>query len=594
MFSRISTLFIVSIMLIAFGGVLQATADTEANKAIARRVFEEVLNQGKLDLVDEIFATDYVAQFPPNPDILGPEGFKQVATMFRTAFPDIHYAIENQIAEGDMVATRWAVTGTHKGELMGIPPTGVQATSTGISIYRIANGLIEEDWTNVDFLGLMQQLGVIPPTGNENYTWGEPSEVTGEPGDPEENKAILRRVADEVLNQKNLDLVDEFYATDYVNHIPPNPEIRGSEGFKQFFAMQFAAFPDFHLTAEDVLAEGDKVVLRWTFTGTHEGELMGIPPTGKQVTYTGIVINRFADGKIVEDWEIADFLGMMQQLTPPPVDTEANKAIVRRVFEEVFNQRNLDLVDEIFAADYVLHAPPNPDIRGKEGFKQFVTTTFTAFPDGQYTVEDMVAEGDKVMIRWTALGTHQGDWAGIPPTGKHVTAMGLNIYRIANGLIEEDWLNSDFLGMMQQMGVVPPDSEDFSWGVPSEVTGEPGDTEENKALTRRSFEEVLNQRNLDLTDELYATDYVGHSAGNPDIHGPEGFKQPFPMYFAAFPDIHWTIEDIFAEGDKVVIRATFLGTHTGEFMGIPPKSGTSATPLKPTARGRSWSAEDLM
>jgi len=124
----------------------------------------------------------------------------------------------------------------------------------------------------------------------------------------------MRRVVEEVLNQKDLDLVDEFYATDYVFHVPGNPTIRSSEGFKQYFSTLFAAFPDFHITIEDIFAEGDKVVSRLTMRGTQTGEFMGIPPTGKQTTATGILINRFADGKIVEDWESYDFLSFMQQL----------------------------------------------------------------------------------------------------------------------------------------------------------------------------------------------------------------------------------------------------------------------------------------
>ena len=135
----------------------------EENKAIVRRAFEEVWNQGKLDVIDEIFAIDYVGHMPGSPDLHGPKGFKQFVTMNRTAFPDIQFTVEDQIAEGDKVVIRWSSTGTHKGELMGIPPTGVQVTSTGIGISRISGGKAVEDWDNWDALGMLQQLGVIPP-----------------------------------------------------------------------------------------------------------------------------------------------------------------------------------------------------------------------------------------------------------------------------------------------------------------------------------------------------------------------------------------------------------------------------------------------
>jgi len=557
----------------ALGFMQQLTpppVDTEANKAIVRRYLEEFWNKGNMDVADEIIDPEYIHYTAGVPDIISLEEAKQSIAEARTAFPDLQWTVDDIFAEGDKVVVRETFRGTHQGEFMGIPPTGKQVTMTGIGIGRVAGGKLVEAQGNYDMLGMMQQLGVIPPD-REDYTWGEPSEVTGDPGDPEENKAIVRRLWEEVLNQRNLSLIDELYATNAIIHEPAAPNLRDPEGFKQFFSTVFAAFPDAHWTVEDMFAEGDKVVSRFTANfGTHKGEFMGIPPTGRQVTITGIVINRFADGKIVEDWESGDFLGFMQQLTAPPVDTEANKALARRVFEEVFNQMNLDLVDEIFAADYVGHVPPNPDVHGPEGFKQFSAMLSAGFPDSHYTIEGMIAEGDKVTIRWTALGTHQGEFMGIPPTGNRVTTAGITIYRIANGLIEEDWTNANFLGLFQQIGAIPPDSEDFTWGVPSEVTGNPGDPETNKAIMRGIVEEVINQKNLDLVDELYSTDYVYHFPPNPEIHGAEGFKQYFATAFAAFPDFHITIEDMFAEGDKVVSRITARGTHEGEFMGIPP------------------------
>ncbi len=131
----------------------------------------------------------------------------------------------------------------------------------------------------------------------------------------EENRAIVRREMEEIFGQGNLDAADEVYATDYVGHEPTTPEgIRGLEEAKQFASMYRSAFPDLRLTLEDQIAEGDKVVTRWTARGTHQGELLGIAPTGQQVRITGITISRIADGKIAEDWTNFDALGMMQQI----------------------------------------------------------------------------------------------------------------------------------------------------------------------------------------------------------------------------------------------------------------------------------------
>jgi steroid delta-isomerase-like uncharacterized protein len=130
--------------------------------------------------------------------------------------------------------------------------------------------------------------------------------------------------------------------------------------------------------------------------------------------------------------------------------------IQRRLFAEFFSQGKLEVADETFAPDHVYYNPDTPEgIRGPEGMKQFVVGTFRgAFPDLQGTVEDQIAEGDKVVIRWTARGTHQGELQGIPPTGKGVKVAGMVISRSAEGKLAESWEVFDTLGMMRQLGLV--------------------------------------------------------------------------------------------------------------------------------------------
>ncbi len=138
---------------------------TEDNKALELRIFEEVWNKGNLAVVDELSDENVVNHNPPGPLLQGSEAFKQFVLMYRSAFPDTHITIEDQIAEGEKVVTRWTARGTHKGELMGIPPTGKQVTVTGISISHIVGSKVVESWTNFDVLGMMQQLGVVPSMG---------------------------------------------------------------------------------------------------------------------------------------------------------------------------------------------------------------------------------------------------------------------------------------------------------------------------------------------------------------------------------------------------------------------------------------------
>jgi steroid delta-isomerase-like uncharacterized protein len=141
---------------------------TQENKALARRVLEEMFNKGNLNLADEVFAPDYVDHDPAMPeDIRGPEGFKEYVSIFRTAFPDIHLEIEDQVAEGDKVVTRWTGTGTHEGDLMGIAPTGNKVTLPGMEIVRISGGKLAEGWEGYDSMVLMEQLGVMPSPEEE-------------------------------------------------------------------------------------------------------------------------------------------------------------------------------------------------------------------------------------------------------------------------------------------------------------------------------------------------------------------------------------------------------------------------------------------
>jgi len=134
----------------------------------------------------------------------------------------------------------------------------------------------------------------------------------------EDNKTLARQAYD-AFNQKNWAAYYELFTPDFVLH-NASMTIQGLEGYKQFLSMYLAAFPDARLTLDDVIGEGDKVVTRQTLHGTHTGDLMGIPPTGKQVSSTGIIITRLENGKAVEQWTNYDDLGLLQQLgvVPPP------------------------------------------------------------------------------------------------------------------------------------------------------------------------------------------------------------------------------------------------------------------------------------
>ncbi len=144
----------------------------------------------------------------------------------------------------------------------------------------------------------------------------------------EENKAHARR-SWEIVTETNLetleDALEEVYADDIVMH-EPDEDVRGIEGLTQFVSMIRSALPDLRVTLEDDLAEEDKVVSRWRAQGTHQGELMGVAPTGNEVAITGITIHRIEEGKIVEEWENWDALGLMQQIGAVPAPEQSEEA----------------------------------------------------------------------------------------------------------------------------------------------------------------------------------------------------------------------------------------------------------------------------
>jgi steroid delta-isomerase-like uncharacterized protein len=137
--------------------------------------------------------------------------------------------------------------------------------------------------------------------------------------------------------------------------------------------------------------------------------------------------------------------------------TETNKAIIRRFFEEAFGKGNLAVVDEIVAPDQVNGGPgalpgmPN----GPEGSKMLIKAYRNAFPDLHFTIDEQIVEGNTVVTRWSAHGTHTGELAGIPATGKRTTVVGLGVDRVENGKIVESWGLFDQFGMLQQLGVIP-------------------------------------------------------------------------------------------------------------------------------------------
>ncbi len=307
---------------------------------------------------------------------------------------------------------------------------------------------------------------------------------------PEANKQIIIQyyaAYNKNVTTGKADFFDQFLAANYVDHQSP-PDAQGVQVVKDGYLSGLKIFPDAHIDSYDLIAEGDEVVDRNTFYGTQKGPLGGIPASNKLVVSNGMDIYRLADGKVVEHWGQNDDLALMQQLgvmpgsAPAPSATreptatsartksgsaatvEANKALVRSVYD-AFNSNSLDKIDPLLAAKFIDHNPTS----SADGLKQFLAALKTAFPDMTISIDDMIAEGDEVAVRLTASGTQQAPYDNMLTTGSAVKLAAINIFRITNGAIVEEWHIEDQLGLIQQLTPPQPPPTEAATQTPTQA-----------------------------------------------------------------------------------------------------------------------------
>ena len=234
-----------------------------------------------------------------------------------------------------------------------------------------------------------------------------------------ENKALIRRYSEQ-FNKHDPSLLGECLDSSIREHT------------HRHNAAAFAAFPDIHLAFDELIAEGDRVLGRFTVQGTFAGPYAGMPPTGRAITFQGMHLYRIANG-VIADWIAYTNLRDVLAQT-----LEANKAVVRRYIEEVVNQGHLERIPEFVAASYV------------EEKRRDEVAAFRAFPDQHASIEQMAAEGDLVMKRETVTGTHQGEFAGFAPTGQKLSVSQISVDRLVDGKIVQTWLENDALEVLQK------------------------------------------------------------------------------------------------------------------------------------------------
>jgi predicted ester cyclase len=289
----------------------------------------------------------------------------------------------------------------------------------------------------------------------------------------EDNKAIVGRGIHEIFTAGNLEVMDELFDEEYTFQSGPLGTPRDRASLKMWFGYFRNAFPDLQSTTEDVIAEGDTVVVRVVLRGTHQGPLWVFEPTGKQMTMHGIHLIKLRDGKILDHWLVENRAAMMMQLglAPPPTEAmhapgqapasaggggspDENKQIVRRLLEEGVGNGAEDVISELVAPDAVSYNPLPGQAQGAQGIIERVGRLGAGF-DYNLSIQELIAEGDRVATLNTIKGTHTGEFLGVPATNNDVKMDDMSVMRVSGGKVVEWWDELDIASLLQQVGAIP-------------------------------------------------------------------------------------------------------------------------------------------
>lgn len=302
--------------------------------------------------------------------------------------------------------------------------------------------------------------------------------------DPQEAKAVVRRWNDEGWSGGNYDLAHEIIAPVMTVHgAGGQPVGMGPEALIDLIKTWRTAFPDGHMTVDDIIVEGDLVGIRNTWHGTQTESFYGIPPSGKYVHVTSVGLDRVTNGQVSEGWGELDMVGMMQGLGAMPVvgpgafangkDTQWGpdvtsaggdaggsaddiRAIVIRYVEALAKPDEAALAELVDEGTFVDHNP----VWGTEDWAGVVAgarAIRAAFPDlnAKIFTDDVVVEGNQAVVHTLFSGTHSGEFLGVAPTGKTVTWSQSDFLRLAGGKVVERWVSADTLTLFQQIGLLP-------------------------------------------------------------------------------------------------------------------------------------------
>jgi predicted ester cyclase len=298
-------------------GLVTTSATLTRQKALAASFFDRVWNQKDLDYHHEILSPDFrlVALWQNTSMGRSGEADREVSldTISRwiQGFPDLRISIEEQLSDGQFVASRHRFWGTHSNDFMGYQATGIPVTISGNTIMKISGDKVVGAWSCWDAASWLTQIGVFPAVPDAHrlddvavQAWCSDSRTSGV--DPDRAKALLRRVYRELWGDGTLDVADELIAPGFIGHTTAHPLVRGPGGVRELVKGWRCGLSGLGFSVDAQHVEGGAVATSFTMRGTHTGMFAGRAPTGAEVTMTGIAIAHVVNGQIATDWTEID------------------------------------------------------------------------------------------------------------------------------------------------------------------------------------------------------------------------------------------------------------------------------------------------
>ncbi len=325
------------------------------------------------------------------------------------------------------------------------------------------------------------QMGLVPM---RNAVAAQSASPQAGDTSPERILEVIRMLYEDGWDAHDPSVVFDIVADGHVYHDSITPGIgTGPQGYADLMTFYLGAFPDLNFPIRDIVIGSDAVGVRWTADATQTGDLLGIPATGKHLTVPAMAIHTFTDGKISATTVIYDTLGMLSQLGLAPatgsnpsatpeaaisfptllaspagaISPDAAKEVARAFYQQLWNERRVDLVSEFVTPAFAYIDPAVPALPpGPGGYAAFVRSFESAFPDLHIDIDTVVSSGSSVAMHWVATGTQTGEFLGIPPTDLPISTEAITFLTFEGDRVATNWSVFDALGVLMQLGVIPP------------------------------------------------------------------------------------------------------------------------------------------